>query len=103
VLQVGNLSLDPATRICGRDDVAINLTPREFSVLELLMRRPGVVVPKLELLDGAWGQDFSGDPNIVEVYVGYLRRKIDQPFGLHTIHTVRGVGYRIVEEQVAVP
>ncbi len=103
VLEVGNLTLDPATRVCARDDVEINLTPREFSVLELLMRRPGVVVPKLELLDGAWGHDFSGDPNIVEVYVGYLRRKIDQPFGLRTIHTVRGVGYRLVEEQVAVP
>jgi DNA-binding response OmpR family regulator len=63
------------------------------------MRQPRVVVPKLALLDGAWGNDFAGDPNVVEVYVRYLRRKIDQPFGLQTLQTVRGAGYRIVEDQ----
>ena len=62
-----------------------------------------MVVPKRELLDEVWGHDFDGDPNVVEVYVGYLRRKIDEPFGRRTIQTVRGAGYRIVEEQVAVP
>jgi two-component system OmpR family response regulator len=99
VLEVGSLSLDPATRACARGDTKIHLTPREFALLELLMRRPGVVVPKLELLDGAWGSDFAGDPNVVEVYVRYLRRKIDQPFALETLQTVRGAGYRIVEDR----
>jgi DNA-binding response OmpR family regulator len=99
VLEVGSLSLDPATRACARGDTEIRLTPREFALLELLMRRPRVVVPKLELLDGAWGNDFAGNPNVVEVYVRYLRRKIDEPFGLRTLQTVRGAGYRIVEDR----
>ena len=67
------------------------------ALLEALMRRPGVVVSKLELLDEVWGPDFTGDPNIVEVYVGYLRRKIDAPFGTISIETLRGVGYRMAE------
>jgi two-component system, OmpR family, response regulator len=95
VLEVGTLSLDPATRACARGDTEIRLTPREFALLELLMRQPRVVVPKLELLDGAWGSDFAGDPNVVEVYVRYLRRKIDRPFGVESIETVRGAGYRL--------
>jgi two-component system OmpR family response regulator len=98
VLEVGSLVLDPATRACARGDVAIKLTAREFSLLEDLMRRDGLVAPKQELLDAVWGFDFPGDPNIVEVYVRYLRRKIDEPFGLNTLQTVRGVGYRMVND-----
>jgi two-component system OmpR family response regulator len=95
-LEIGDLALDPATRGCMRGDASIELTAREFGLLEALMRRPGVVVSKLELLDEVWGPDFTGDSNIVEVYVGYLRRKIDAPFGCTTLQTVRGVGYRAV-------
>jgi len=98
VLEAGSLVLDPATRTCARNDVAIRLTAREFSLLEDLLRRNGLVAPKQELLDAVWGFDFPGDPNIVEVYVRYLRRKIDEPFGLNTLQTVRGVGYRVVSD-----
>jgi DNA-binding response OmpR family regulator len=98
VLEAGSLVLDPATRTCARGDVAIRLTAREFSLLEDLLRRNGLVAPKQELLDAVWGFDFPGDPNIVEVYVRYLRRKIDEPFGLNTLQTVRGVGYRVVND-----
>jgi two-component system OmpR family response regulator len=77
----------------------VQLTPREFSVLETLIRRSPQVVSKSELLDAVWGMDFEGDPNIIEVYVGYVRRKIDRPFGTETVKTVRGVGYQIVGER----
>jgi DNA-binding response OmpR family regulator len=97
-LEIGDLALDPATRGCTRGDASIELTAREFALLEALMRRPGVVVSKLELLDEVWGPDFTGDPNIVEVYVGYLRRKIDAPFACATLQTVRGAGYRAVAD-----
>lgn len=97
-IAVGDLELNPATMTCRRGDTPIELTPREFSVLETLLRRSPGVVSKTELLDSVWGVDFDGDPNIVEVYVGYVRRKIDRPFGAETVRTVRGVGY-----QVAVP
>jgi DNA-binding response OmpR family regulator len=94
-LEVGSLRLDPASHRCTRGDEQIHLTAREFSLLEALMRRDGAVAPKLELLDEVWGDEFQGDPNIVEVYVGYLRRKIDAPFGLKSLQTVRGAGYRL--------
>lgn len=97
-LTVGTLTLDPATRRCARGDTEIELTAREFGLLELLMRRADEVISKPTLLDEVWGPDFAGDPNIVEVYIGYLRRKIDQPFGLHTIQTVRGAGYRLTAD-----
>ena len=71
------------------------LTAREFSVLEFLMRRAGEVVSKLEILDNVWDFAFDGDPNIVEVYVRHLRRKLDEPFGRQLIQTIRGVGYRL--------
>jgi DNA-binding response OmpR family regulator len=74
------------------------LTAREFALLELFMRRPGEVLSKQQILDHVWGFDFEGDENIVEVYVGYLRRKIDEPFGQRSIQTVRGVGYRLLRE-----
>ncbi len=99
VLEVGPLRLDPGTRRLIRDDVEIRLTSREFAVLEFLMRRGGTVVAKSEILDHVWGMDFAGDPNVVEVYVGYLRRKIDQPFGSNLIRTVRGAGYRLVGDE----
>jgi DNA-binding response OmpR family regulator len=75
---------------------AIELTPREFSLVEALARRAPAVASKLDLLDEVWGVDRDVDPNAVEVYVGYLRRKLDEPFGRRSIQTVRGVGYRLV-------
>jgi DNA-binding response OmpR family regulator len=95
VLTAGDLVLDPARRRCERAGVEVRLTAREFSVLEALMRRVGEVVSKTELLQQVWDEHFDGDPNVVEVYVGYLRRKLDAPFGRHTISTVRGAGYRL--------
>jgi DNA-binding response OmpR family regulator len=86
------------TRTCARGDTEIRLTAREYSLLEALMRKAGEVVPKRELLERVWGKDFPGDPNVVEVYLGYLRRKVDQPFGRHTLETVRGVGYRLAAD-----
>jgi DNA-binding response OmpR family regulator len=100
-LTVGTLTLDPATRRCRRGDTAIELTAREFGLLELLMRRAEEVIPKAVLLDEVWGPDFAGDPNIVEVYIGYLRRKIDQPFALRSIETIRRAGYRLVADTPA--
>jgi DNA-binding response OmpR family regulator len=97
-LEVGDLLLDPAARSCSRDGTAVGLTGRELDLLEALMRRSGEVVAKRELLDEVWGHDFDGDPNIVEVYVRYLRRKIDAPFGRSSLQTVRGSGYRLVAD-----
>ena len=95
VLELGPLRLDPATRSAAHGDVEVALTAREFSLLEYLMRRDGNVSSKPEILDHVWGMDFAGDPNVVEVYVGYLRRKLDETFGTKMIHTVRGSGYRL--------
>jgi DNA-binding response OmpR family regulator len=97
VLGVGDLVLDPAEHRCRRGDDEIQLTSREFAVLECLMRRPGEALSKAEILEHVWDFAFDGDPNIVEVYIGYLRRKIDAPFERHTIETVRGVGYRVTD------
>jgi DNA-binding response OmpR family regulator len=94
-IEVGDLRLDSGRRRCWRGDVEIALTAREFSLLEFLMRRVDLVNPKFDILDGVWEYDFEGDPNIVEVYVRRLRRKIDEPFGRHDIETVRGAGYRL--------
>ena len=98
-LTVGGLELDPGTRRVKRGETDIRLTAREFALLEFLMRKDGNVASKMEILDHVWGIDFAGDPNVVEVYVGYLRKKIDQPFSVETIQTVRGAGYRLVPEQ----
>ena len=94
-IEVGDLRLDPARHRCWRGGTEIRLTAREFSVLEYLVRRAGLVTPKFEILRGVWEYDFDGDPNIVEVYIRRLRRKIDVPFGRHDIETVRGTGYRL--------
>ncbi len=98
VLVAGDLELDPATHSCRRGDAKVELTAREFALLELLMRRRGEVLTRREILDHVWDFGFDADSNIIEVYVGYLRRKIDIPFGRRAIETVRGVGYRLAED-----
>jgi two-component system, OmpR family, response regulator len=94
---VGDLRLDASSRRVLRGEVQVDLTSREFDVLEFLVRRPGQVLSKGDILAGVWDFDFEGDANIVEVYVRRLRKKIDEPFGRHSIETVRGAGYRLVE------
>lgn len=98
ILKVGDLVLDPATHRCARAGERVDLTPREFSLLEHLMRHPGEVLSKMDILNAVWDWTFEGDVNVVEVYIGYLRKKIDAPFGRSSIETVRGVGYRIVPD-----
>jgi two-component system OmpR family response regulator len=95
VLTAGDLTLDPAQRRVSRGTIPIAVTPREFALLELLMRHRGNAVTKTAIIENVWDAHFTGDPNIVEVYVGYLRKKIDHPFGRAAIETVRGAGYRI--------
>lgn len=95
VLTVADLALDPATRQCQRAGATIQLTPREHSLLEVLMRADGDVVSKKDLVDHVWGMDFEGDHNVAEVYIGYLRKKIDHPHEHKLLLTVRGFGYRI--------
>jgi two-component system OmpR family response regulator len=95
VLQVGSLRLDPATRQVWRGEAAIELSAKEFALLETFMRRPGEALYRLELLEHAWDYTYENRSNVVDVYVGYLRAKVDRPFGRHSIETVRGVGYRL--------
>ena len=95
VLCADDLELDPTTRRCRRAGHDIALTPREFAVLEALMRGRGEVLSKDQILDEVWGPDFRGAANVVEVYIGYLRKKIDTPFGRSSLETLRGVGYRL--------
>jgi DNA-binding response OmpR family regulator len=97
-LTVGDLTLDPASRRVTRSGVEVSLTARELSVLEFLVRHAGEAVSKRDVLDHVWDYDFDGDQNIVEVYVGHLRSKLDRPFGRRSIETVRGVGYRLVAD-----
>jgi DNA-binding response OmpR family regulator len=97
-LVVDDLTLDPARRRCQRGETLIALTPKEFNVLEYLMRRAGQAVKKAEILNHAWDFAYDGDPNIVEVYVSSLRRKIDAPFGVQSLKTVWGVGYEMTAE-----
>lgn len=94
-LTAGDLTLDRATRGCARGSVHIELTQREFTLLELLMSRPGRVITKRYALDEVWDLSLGEESNVLEVYIGYLRRKIDLPFGRQAIRTVRGVGYRL--------
>jgi DNA-binding response OmpR family regulator len=98
VLEAGDLTLDPATREVRRADAAVELTAREFAVLEFLIRRAGQVVSKTEILEGVWDFDFDGDPNIVEVYIRHLRNKVDRPFARESIQTLRGAGYRLAAD-----
>jgi two-component system OmpR family response regulator len=95
VLEVGSLRLDPATRRAWRGDVPIELSPKEFALLETFMRRAGEVLTRLDLLEHAWDFAYENRSNVVDVYVGYLRAKIDRPFDVDSIETVRGVGYRL--------
>jgi two-component system OmpR family response regulator len=97
-LVAGDLTLDPATRRVHRGTDEIALTPREFGVLHFLLRHRGDVVSKQDILEGVWDTHYEGDANIVEVYVGYLRRKLDQPYGKQAIETVRGMGYRLAAD-----
>jgi DNA-binding response OmpR family regulator len=97
-ITVGDLVIDPAGLRCRRGAVEVALTPKEFAVLHGLARRAGEVVSKSDLLAQAWDFSYNGDPNIVEVYISALRRKIDQPFGRSTLVTVRGAGYRLEAE-----
>jgi DNA-binding response OmpR family regulator len=93
-LTQGDITLDPASHIVTVAGVEVDLTPTEFSLLELFLRRPGAVLSKTAILEACWDWAFEGDPNIVEVYVGHLRRKIDPRSGPSCLTTIRGVGYR---------
>jgi len=98
VLSAGDLTLDPASRRVSRGDVEIPLTAREYGVLEYLLRRAGEVVSKVDIIQHVWDAHYDGDPNVVEVYVGYLRRKVDVPFGRRALRTVRGAGYLLAAD-----
>jgi two-component system OmpR family response regulator len=95
VLEVGDLTLDLARHVARRGDVEFELSTKELQLLEVFMRRPGLVLSRYELLEGAWDMDYENRSNVVDVYVRYLRDKIDRPFGVESIETVRGAGYRL--------
>ena len=95
VLTVGDLHLDPAARRVWRGDSDIGLSAKEFALLETFMRRPGEVLDRLQLLEHAWDYNYENRSNVVDVYVRYLREKIDRPFGVESLETVRGAGYRL--------
>jgi len=98
VLEAGDLRFDPGARRAFRGAAEVDLTAREMALLEFMLRRRGEVVSKREILDHVWDYDFEGDPNIVEVYVGHLRNKLDRPFGRSAIETLRGAGYRLAAD-----
>jgi len=98
VLSVGDLRLDPATRGVWRGQAEIGLSPREFSLLEAFMRHPGEVLSRFQLLERAWDFEYENRSNVIDVYVRYLREKVDRPFGVKSLETVRGVGYRLRED-----
>ena len=98
MLEIGSLRLDPAARRAWRGDTELELSTREFAMLELFMRRPGETLSRVQLLEGVWDMAFESRSNIVDVYVRYLREKIDRPFKINSIETVRGVGYRLRED-----
>jgi DNA-binding response OmpR family regulator len=98
VLEAGDLRYDPAARRAWRGDVELTLTSRESSLLEFLLRRKGEVVSKTQIVDHVWDEGFEGDLNIVEVYVGHLRNKVDRPFERNAIETLRGAGYRLAAD-----
>ncbi len=96
---MGDLSLDPKTHTVRRGERAIELTAKEFALLEYLMRHPGEVLGRTRLIEHVWDFAYDGDSNVVDVYVRYLRNKIDRPFGRDSIETVRGSGYRLRQER----
>ncbi len=98
ILSAAGLTLDPARREVRRGSTLITLTPREYGVLNYLMRHVDIVVSKAEILESVWDLNYDGGQNVVEIYIGYVRRKIDAPFGADSIETVRGVGYRLRAE-----
>jgi two-component system, OmpR family, response regulator len=100
-VRVGDLRLDPATRRVWRGEAEVRLSPKEFALLETFMRRPGEVLTRLQLLEHAWDFAYENRSNVVDVYVRYLREKIDRPFGGDSIETVRGLGYRLRAEDDA--
>jgi two-component system, OmpR family, response regulator len=95
VLRAGDLTLDPAGRRVARGDADIALSAREFALLETLMRHPGQVLDRLQLLDHVWDGEYENRSNVIDVYIRYLREKVDRPFGVESIETVRGAGYRL--------
>jgi two-component system, OmpR family, response regulator len=95
IVEVGDLALDPSEHSVRRGATPINLTPKEFALLHYFMRNPGEALTRARLLEHVWDFAFDGDPNIVDVYIGYLRDKIDRPFGETSLETVRGIGYRL--------
>jgi two-component system, OmpR family, response regulator len=97
-LEAGDLRLDPAARRVWRGETEIELSVKEFALLELLLRNAGVVLSRVQLLDGAWDMAFESRSNVIDVYIRYLREKIDRPFGRQAVETVRGVGYRLRED-----
>jgi two-component system OmpR family response regulator len=99
ILEVGGLSLDPGSHRAWRGDALLDLSVKEFAVLELLMRNPGAVLSREQLLSGAWDISFERRSNIIDVYIRYLREKIDRPFSRNSIETVRGIGYRLRVEE----
>jgi two-component system OmpR family response regulator len=97
VLEVGDLVLDPATKRARRGTAELQLSPKEFALLELFLRHPGTVLTRTQIIDAVWDFAYEGTSNVVDQYVNYLRRKIDAPFGRHDIETVRGRGYRLLD------
>jgi two-component system OmpR family response regulator len=98
ILEVGTLRVDPRSRQVWRDGNEIDLSAKEFALLETLMRRPGHVISRFELLEHAWDYTYENRSNIIDVYIRYLREKVDRPFGVHSIETVRGAGYRLRQD-----
>jgi two-component system OmpR family response regulator len=95
ILEVGDLTLDPSTRVVRRGGTPIDLTAKEFALLEFFLRHPGEVLTRMRLIEHVWDFAYDGSSNVVDVYVKYLREKIDRPFGVDSIRTVRGAGYRL--------
>jgi len=98
VLQVGDITLDPASRVVTRNGAEVDLSAKEFALLETFMRSPGRVLTRFQLLEHAWDYSYEHRSNVVDVYIRYLREKLDRPFGLESIETVRGSGYRLRED-----
>jgi two-component system, OmpR family, response regulator len=101
IVAVGDLVLDPGSHRVHRGDMEVRLTPKEFALLEFFMRNAGLVLSRMQLIEHAWDFAYEGDSNVLDVYVRYLREKIDRPFGKDSLETVRGIGYRLRDERGA--